>query len=275
MKAVFWGVRGSLPVPGPDTLRYGGNTTCLEVNSDSGYRLIVDAGTGMRVLGDKLAGGTGPVKVDLVMTHIHLDHLLGFPMFAPLYRQGAHVRVGGWPKGYQGLTSFFRTPHSLGLFPVSVMDLPSRLEQADDLTPPRFRAGDLLVTTTPLNHPQGCCGYRFEQDGRAINFITDNELESDKEPPKQLVEFCRGSGALIHDAQNFLEDRGPRRGWGHSDWETCLELARLAEVPRLILTHHDPSRTDKELDHMEQMARQAAPTGLRVDVAREGLEVVV
>ena len=108
------------------------------LNSDSGYRLIVDAGTGMRVLGAKLADGHGPVKVDLVMTHIHLDHLLGFPMFAPLYREGAHVRVGGWPKGYQGLTSFFRTPHSLGLFPVSLMDLPSRLEQAEDLKPPRF-----------------------------------------------------------------------------------------------------------------------------------------
>jgi phosphoribosyl 1,2-cyclic phosphodiesterase len=229
----------------------------------------------MRMMGERLAQEDGPVKVDLIMTHIHLDHLLGFPFFAPLYREGSHLRVGGWPNGYKGLTSFFRTPHSLGLFPVSLLDLPSRLEYAPDLNPPCFTAGDLQVRTTPLNHPQGCCGYRFEEQRRAFTFITDNELEPGQPPPKRLVNFCRGCQALIHDAQNLPEDREIRRGWGHSDWETSLELARQAEVPRLILTHHDPARTDAQLDSLAQIIREAAPSGLEVELAYEGLEIKV
>lgn len=273
MRLTFWGTRGSIAVPGPDTLRFGGNTTCLEVAFNDGKSLIIDAGTGIRALGDKFAGKPGPLEINMLITHLHWDHINGIPFFIPVYRPDAHIRVGGWPRGLEGLAGLFDSRRSDGRFPVPFEDLPSRMERSDDLAPPCFRLGETQVSTLPLNHPQGAIGFRFTEGQNSLVFITDNELEPEKDPPEELVRFCEGASALIHDAQYLPEEMEQRKGWGHSDWNSTLKLARQAGVGRLILTHHDPSRTDSQLEKLVDEARYAAGPAVSVEAAYEQMEV--
>ncbi len=271
MELTFWGTRGSVAVPGPETLRYGGNTTCLEVRLASGELVVIDAGTGIRKLGDRLlARGPAPV-VNLLVTHLHWDHLIGAPFFAPFYRKETLVRVGGWPRGLGGLALLFNTRHSDGHFPVAFEDLPSRIEAAEEMMRPRFALGGAEITLCPLNHPQGAVGFGIAEAGRRLVFLTDNELAAAGGPPPEVVDFCRGAAVLIHDGQYLPEEMDRRRGWGHSDWAAVLRLARAAGVERLILTHHDPARRDEEVDRLLAAAREAAGAGLTVEAAWEGL----
>ena len=275
MKFRFWGTRGSLPAPGPETLTYGGNSTCCSLEHE-GQHLIIDAGSGMRALGEALMG-PGPVgtsadqgmEVSLVLTHLHFDHVMGFPFFAPAYTPGARIRVGGWPKGLAGLKGMFKNGRYDGGFPVSFAELPSQIFRDESLAPPRFSWAGIEVLTTPLNHPQGAIGFRFQTPGGALVFITDNELPVDGPPPAAMVEFCRDAAVLIHDAQYLPREMKICAGRGHSEWRACLALAQAAGVGRLVLTHHDPGRTDDQIAAMIDQARQAAGS-LPVEGAREG-----
>lgn len=276
MKFRFWGTRGSLPAPGPDTLVYGGNSTCCSIENQ-GETVIIDAGSGIRPLGAHLMGpgpmGSGEaaegLEVSLLLTHLHFDHIMGFPFFAPAYTPGARIRLGGWPKCLQGIKGMFKNGRYDGGFPVSFAELPPHIFRDESLTPPRFSAAGLSISTTPLNHPQGAIGFRFQGEGGALVFITDNELPQDGPPPDRLVEFCSGAAVLIHDAQYLPSEMAICAGRGHSDWPSCLALARAAGVGRLILTHHDPGRTDAQIEAMIAEARQAAGD-IAVEGAREG-----
>ena len=274
MRFTFWGTRGSIAVPGPDTLRYGGNTTCLQVVPSSGASIIVDAGTGIRPLGLELCQQNPEGEVLLLITHLHWDHILGFLFFGPVYHPGWRVRVGGWPKALGGLKSIFNTRHADGNFPVGWDDLPGSVEMADELEPPRFSAHGMDVRTAPLNHPQGGLAFRFEEKGKAFAFVTDNELMGPgKASIDDFVGFVSGARVLVHDAQYLPEEMPSRYGYGHSDYNQAVELARRAGVERLILTHHDPSRSDEQIDELLAKARQAAGPDLQVDAASEGLSV--
>ncbi|MGD8564178.1 MAG: MBL fold metallo-hydrolase [Desulfarculaceae bacterium] len=276
MHLSFWGTRGSIAVPGSDTLRYGGNTTCLEVNFGGGHCLIVDSGTGIRRLGEKLASRPEPPRVKMILTHLHFDHLYGFPFFSPVYQAEAEIKVGGWPTGLEGLASLFDSRQNDGRFPLRFDQLPSKIGRSAQMTASRFELGAAVVRTTPLHHPQGCLGLRFEEGGNAIVFITDNELDPNAEiKPAALVPFCQGAEVLIHDAQYLPEEMPSRAGWGHSDWRSAVELARMSGVGRLILTHHEPSRTDDQIDEIVAKARYAAGANMMVEAAYEGMKVEV
>jgi phosphoribosyl 1,2-cyclic phosphodiesterase len=272
MKLTFWGTRGSIAVPGPDTLRYGGNTTCLCLDVDGQRPVVLDAGTGIRRLGMELAQAQGPLDICLLITHLHWDHLMGFLFFEPAYRAQADLAVGGWPKGMEGLRNLFDSRRSDGNFPVTFGDLPARIQADDSLRPPRFRLGEVRVTTTGLNHPQGGIGFRFQEGDRSLVFLTDNELHGPGPYDfEHYVHFCQGADVLVHDAQYLPQEMSIRRGWGHSDWSSVVELANQAGVGRLILTHHDPGRTDEQVEQLTAQAKQAATRGLLVEAAYEGM----
>ncbi len=276
MKLTFWGTRGSIAVPGPDTLRYGGNTTCLSLEIADQPPIVLDAGTGIRPLGLKLMERPGPLHIKLLITHLHWDHLLGFPFFRPIYHPEVSLDMGGWPRCLEGVQSLFDSQRRDGHFPVTFNQLPSRIRRDQDLLAPRFDLGPVRVRTIPLNHPQGGIGLRFALDGRRLVFLTDNELDG----PRGLglddyARFCQGAQVLVHDAQYLPEEMDRHRGWGHSDWRSVLELARKAGVERLILTHHDPNRADEAIDAVLDEARYLAGPHLLVEAAHEGLSLTI
>ncbi len=271
MKFTFWGTRGSIPVPGPSTLKYGGNSTCCELDLE-GQKVIIDAGSGIRPLGDTIDPHQGDLI--LLMTHLHWDHLSGFPFFTPAYTPGAVIRVGGWPRGVEGLEGLFRSSRFDGNFPVAFEDLQGNVFRDYSLDPTRFNIGVVEVATIALNHPQGAIGFRFDGPGGRLVFITDNELDPDDPAPAKLVDFCRGANILIHDAQYTPTEMTTRQGWGHSDWRSCVKLALAAGAGRLLLTHHDPGRSDQEVDRLVGFAREEAQ-GMAVEAAAEGLVLEV
>lgn len=277
MKVIMWGTRGSIAVPGPDTLRFGGNTSCLQVEISDAPPLVVDAGTGIRALGKKLLDQGPPERVVVLITHAHWDHIIGFPFFAPLFSEGCLVQIGGWAHGPEALSGIFvGDSHHCGNFPVPMDNLPARVEKLPALGHGQFPLGKGNVRCIALKHPGEGMGFRFEEGDKAVVFITDNELKSDTGPAvENFVKFCRGAQVLIHDAQYLPEEIGEHQGWGHSTWADALELARWAGVERLILTHHDPERDDLAVERLERDAQRAASGEVAVEAAYEGLVIEI
>ncbi|MBW1787695.1 MAG: MBL fold metallo-hydrolase, partial [Deltaproteobacteria bacterium] len=241
MKITFWGTRGSTPTPGKNTTLYGGNTTCLEVDLESKRKIIIDAGTGLRPLGTKLIAESEKVDIFLLMTHVHWDHIWGFPFFEPLYNPSTKISIDGCQTCISGLISTFDHRVMDGVFPVAFKDVPADLRYFEVLKEEALYIDDVVIDAINLHHPQGGFAYRLEENGKSLVFMTDNEITAGNLPPEQ-IEFCRGADILIHDAQYTPEEMDLRKGWGHSDYATALDLAEKAEAKRLILTHHDPKR---------------------------------
>ena len=274
MEIKFWGVRGSIPAPGPDTLEFGGNTTCVEVVLASGRRVMFDGGSGLRLLGDRLVQAGAPVQFHLLLTHGHWDHLLGIPFFAPIYREGTEIIFDGWPPGYQAMTHIFNNHWGNGYFPVAFSELKARIDFLDCLARTPLDLEGAKVEAIRLNHPQGGLGFRLTEGGRSLVFITDNELGAGLGYRfEEFVRFAQGCDLLIHDAQYLPEEMPTHQGWGHSTYEEAVNLALKAGTARLLLTHHDPARTDIEVREIEVRARELAASrspGLKVDAIREG-----
>lgn len=274
MEIRFWGTRGSIPSPGPDTLEFGGNTTCLEVVLYSGRRIIIDAGTGIRLLGDYLSTTVATVRMHLLLTHNHWDHLLGLPFFAPIYREDTEIQVDGWPLAFQALRRVFDDHMGDGFFPVAFDQLKAHISFLNKIARSPLVLDDVRIDALPLNHPQGCLGFRFQEEKHTLVFITDNELGLNggyRFP--DFVKFCKDADLLIHDAQYLPEEMAVHQGWGHSSYEEVVRLALEAGAKSLLLTHHDPGRTDREVREIVTRARQlAAASGglLSIDAAREG-----
>ncbi|MCU0601205.1 MAG: MBL fold metallo-hydrolase [Desulfobacterales bacterium] len=301
----FWGVRGSIPTPGYDTSRYGGNTLCVEVGFPGcGRTLIIDAGSGIRRLGDDLLGRSGRqggVAVDLLLSHTHLDHILGLPFFQPLYRPDTRVAVYGPAISPEDrLEQVIGGQMSYRYFPVRQVELAAEIRYVD-LREGAYDLGDgIRLSATYLNHPLLCMGYRIEYRGRALCtafdtepfrnlFVTDpadpryDEMmaqegeEESQAAALRMRAFARGADLLIHDGQfTEREYRAGRVGWGHSSVEYAVTLAEAAGSRRLALVHHDPTRTDDELDEMSQRYGGVRPgSGLEVCFAAEGLSVTL
>ncbi|MCI0538703.1 MAG: MBL fold metallo-hydrolase [Verrucomicrobiales bacterium] len=274
MRVTFWGVRGSLPSPGPSTVRYGGNTPCVSIELGSDQVLVLDAGTGIRELGKQLARRAAEVFV--LLTHDHWDHVQGFPFFIPIYQANRMVHVFATENNHRMLCSLIEQMDGAH-FPVSPDQLPSQTRCVTEDPTQFMREHGLKVSRIAINHPGGGYGYRLEESGRTVVFIPDNEL--DPPYPKttafdEFVEFCRGADILIHDAQYVDEDMPLKRGWGHSLVRQTCELAAAAEVKHLLLYHHDPDRTDDALDALQADARTrflAHHSGVRCTAAFEGL----
>jgi phosphoribosyl 1,2-cyclic phosphodiesterase len=274
MEIRFWGTRGSIPSPGPQTLEFGGNTTCVEVTLDSGRRIVIDAGTGIRVLGEQLKTSAATVRMHLLLTHNHWDHLLGLPFFDPIYRADTEILIDGWPLAFQALTRVFDDHMGDGFFPVAFDQLKARISFINRLARGPLVLDDVLIEAMPVNHPQGCLGFRFREGNRTLVFITDNELGQDEGRRfRDFVRFAQDCDLLIHDAQYLPEEMPEHRGWGHSTYEEAVRLAVEAKAKRLILTHHDPGRSDAEVKRILQRARKlvsgkhGAP---KIDAARDG-----
>ncbi|WP_448192181.1 MBL fold metallo-hydrolase [Azospirillum sp. sgz301742] len=271
LRARFWGVRGSIASPGPDTVRTGGNTACLEVRCGDAL-LIFDAGTGLRALGEALRK-RGPADLDLFLTHSHLDHICGLPFFAPAFDPASRLRVwaGHLPPGQtirEVVCSMMRPP----LYPIPIETFRADVSFREfacgtDLEP----APGVRVRTGALNHPNGAVGYRVEYAGRSLCFITDTEHTPGVRDPA-VLDLVRGADVMIYDSTYTDAEYPAHAGWGHSTWEECVRVAEAAGVGQAVIFHHDPARTDDELDVIAAAAERQRPGTL---VAREGMELVL
>jgi phosphoribosyl 1,2-cyclic phosphodiesterase len=274
MRITFHGVRGSVPTPGPSTVRYGGNTVCAEVRLADGTLIVLDAGTGIRALGKKLLTEDFRGTIHLLVTHAHWDHILGLPFFGPVYKKETHVVFH--PFTSKALAESQRAVVFDGQhFPVRFSDLPARLETAPLQL--EARIGSARIRRIALNHPGGSDGFRIDDDGGvSLCYLTDNELSPPGTPettPADLARFADGTSLLIHDAQYLPSDMPAKHGWGHSLVPEVLDLARDAGAKQVALFHHEPERDDDALDVIAAdaaaWAKENAP-GLQALVAREG-----
>ncbi len=250
MRVRFYGVRGSVPAPGPETARYGGNTSCVDVRLGDGSIIVLDAGTGMRKLGDALLGEQHSSPVNLLLSHTHWDHILGLPFFGPLWKQETELLI--YPLATDAQERFQRTIFDDIHFPVSANDIPAKVEfmRPEGI---EWRIGSARVRRIGLNHPGSAQGFRIDDDdGSSIAYLTDNELSAPSAivTPDDLARFAEGVDLLIHDSQYIQADMPAKLGWGHSVVDDVLRLGVLATPRTLALFHHDPDRTDAELDRM-------------------------
>jgi phosphoribosyl 1,2-cyclic phosphodiesterase len=294
----LWGVRGSIPVPGPGTVRYGGNTACVEIRADDEL-IILDAGSGIRGLGLALEKefGSRPINLSLLITHVHWDHIQGFPFFVPSYNDKNQIRIFGYNGDNSGLQEILKGQMATPFFPVALYDLPGRI-QFETPSSMDFKIGKVRVHARRMNHPGVCVGYRIVTSKGSIAYLPDHEpydafkLHSAKshllspeqtekrakEDRAELVKFLKGSDVLILDSQYTDEEYQAHVGWGHGSLSSVVSLAIDAGIRKLILFHHDPTHDDQMIDKMVQTARKlAAKTkkDLEVEGAREGAEITL
>jgi phosphoribosyl 1,2-cyclic phosphodiesterase len=272
MRVKFWGTRGSTPVPGKDTIIYGGNTTCLEIDLAGGKKVIVDAGTGIRALGNEFDSCSNTIDLYLLITHIHWDHVFGFPFFLPIYKSSTRILVDGYSQCMKGLRYSFDNKMGDGFFPIRFEELKAEIQFIEKLSNGCLEIGDTVIDSIPLHHPQGGLGFRFREGNKTLIFLTDNELDSDKESFSNYVSFCQGADALIHDSHYLPEEIPKHKGWGHSDYLSAIDLALSAQVKRLILFHHAPERRDSDIVKMVifcQDLLKEKGSDLKLDAAKE------
>jgi phosphoribosyl 1,2-cyclic phosphodiesterase len=296
----LWGVRGSIPTPGPTTVIYGGNTACLEIRADKRL-IIVDLGTGAKPLGDWLLANDvkeHPLKADIFVTHTHWDHIMGFPMFGPVFVPSTRLKIWG-SVSYDGdsLEKVIGAQLSYRYWPIRLDELSARIEYEELKQGSVDLGGGLGLTTKYLNHPILCLGYRFEYQGKSIVTAFDTEpfyniFPTDKNDPayseeaalegeqtaqaenQELLDFMRGADVLIHDSQYTEEEYGKHRGWGHSSYNTAISHALEAGVKKLVCFHHEPLRGDEELAALETEFRSRyASESLEIVMAREGMTI--
>lgn len=249
----YWGVRGSIPVPGPTTQRYGGNTSCVEV-STAEARVIVDGGTGLRALGGSLKE---PQELTMFFTHLHWDHIQGIPFFAPMFIPGFTIHIYSGHKADVSLEATLRGQMQAPNFPVELDRLPAGMTFNEIPKGSSIRVGDIRIDTVSLNHPNEATGLRFSTRTKSFVHLTDHE--HGPEWQAKLVEFCKGADILSMDTM-FTPEQYPRfMGWGHSHWRHAVELAKEAGIPRIILFHHAPQNDDDTLDRIQDEARSAFP----------------
>jgi phosphoribosyl 1,2-cyclic phosphodiesterase len=296
----FWGVRGSIPTPGPTTVIYGGNTACLEIRA--GERLlIVDLGTGVKPLGDWLAANETkkhPIDADIFVTHTHWDHIMGFPMFTPIFIPGTRLKIWG-SVSYDGdpLEKVIGAQLSYRYWPIRVDELSAHIEYEELKQGSYNLGGGLNLTTKYLNHPTLCLGYRFEYEGKSIVTAFDTEpfynlFPANKDDPayneeaaregelaarmenRQVLEFIKGADVLIYDTSYTEEEYKSHIGWGHSSYETAIANSLKTGVKKLVCFHHEPRRGDDELTGLEaEFRRRYASEPLEILMAREGMSI--
>jgi phosphoribosyl 1,2-cyclic phosphodiesterase len=264
----FWGVRGSIACPGPDTVRYGGNTSCVEIRC--GERLMIfDGGTGLRPFGDALMAKGQPLDLDLFYSHTHFDHICGLPFFAPCYDPHSHIRIwAGHLKPGPGIEAVLCNMMMAPLFPIPMGIFTARVEFTD------FTAGEVLsphpeiaLRTTRLNHPNGATGYRIEYGGKSVAYVTDTEHRGGRRDPS-ILPLIDHADLLIYDSTYTDAEYKTRKNWGHSTWEEGVRLADAAQVGKFVIFHHDPGHNDVFMDGIAAAAEVARPGTI---VAQEGL----
>ncbi len=296
-KVRFWGVRGSIPVPGATTSKYGGNTSCIQIITDLGYQIVIDCGTGSRALGNYLLRDPQfekPLKILLFFTHTHWDHINGFPFFNPIYVPKTNITMYA-PVIYNGdsIMKVIGDQLTYRYFPVRLDELAATLQYNNikesfyDPSNAIHLPGGMVVKTKLLNHPIACLGYRFEYEGKAFStcydhesyrnlFVGDPENEADgeeaaREQNDQVLEFFRDSDLLVHDTQYTEKEYKTHMGWGHSTYRYAIKQAMKGNVKRLALFHYDPERTDAEISYFGKLVKRIK--SIEIFPAYEGLEI--
>jgi len=266
----FWGVRGSIASPGPDTSRVGGNTSCVEVRAE-GTRIVLDAGTGIRRLGEQLVRDGNADPITILLSHLHWDHIQGLPFFLPAYLPSTELAIFGQAPLAAALTQQMQQP----VFPVRLDELPAKLALRETKPGDVFHVGAVRVRVAKQNHPGGSLAYRLELPGAVVVYATDTEHFACVDPA--LRALAEGADLLIYDSQYTPEEYGgavgrAKLGWGHSTYVAGAELAKAAGVGHYVLFHHDPQRSDAAVAEIEDKARALFP---RSTAAREGMVVVL
>ena len=294
MQFRFWGTRGSIATPGPSTVRYGGNTSCVQLITPAGETVVLDCGTGARPLGNKLvAEASGKSRITILLTHTHWDHIQGFPFFAPLFVPGTDVDVYGPDQARASLRDVLAGQMEHRYFPVELDQLSARITYRD-LSEGTFEIAGLKINAQRMNHPSTTLGFRIEADKACVCYLCDHEpffedvwragaepgrLESILDPGDlRHAQFMRDADVVIHEAQWAPEEYSDKKNWGHSSYTYVIPLAAAAGVRRLVLTHHDPSHDDAFMDRLERRAQALAAqldSDLDVSFAYEGMEVEV
>jgi phosphoribosyl 1,2-cyclic phosphodiesterase len=273
MRLKMWGVRGSIPTPGPTTVEYGGNTSCYEVRAGNTL-IILDGGTGLRLLGQELLRQM-PFEAWMFFSHVHWDHIQGFPFFTPAFVRGNKIHLYGGLNVSRTLEETLAGQMDYPSFPVHLSEMGASMRFADLYEGERITIGpdnDVVVTNARGNHPNGVYAYRVEHDGKAIVYITDSEHYAIVDP--KLLRLSAGADVLIFDAMYTPEEYsgkeggGPKTGWGHATYVAGCELAKAAGVKQLVLHHHDPNQTDAMVREKERRARELFPNTI---AAKEGL----
>jgi phosphoribosyl 1,2-cyclic phosphodiesterase len=259
MRVHCWGSRGSVPVSGRDYLKYGGDTTCIEVESAGGDLIIIDAGTGIRVLGNKLLSAKDKRSITLLLTHAHWDHLSGFPFFKPIYMKDTKISIYGPEHVRDSLKHIISKTMSYPYFPVEFDKTSADIKFVDEGS---LGVGPIKISSVPLSHPNQGSGYRLDEGDKSFVFITDNEFTHPHEGGLKFEDyrdFSRGADLLIHDAEFKREEYDRVKGWGHSVYDDALELALAAGAKKFGLFHLNQDRTDADADLMlEECRRKAA-----------------
>lgn len=267
MRVRIWGCRGSIPVPGPETQKYGGNTACIELEFDSSRRFFIDAGTGIRNLGNELLKQGFVDEINLFISHTHWDHIIGFPFFTPIYLAKTKLRIYGPVHYEKNLKDVFSILMDYSYFPISAAQLAADVEYID-LREQTIELNDVKITTKYLNHPVLNLGYRFEYNGEVFVYtgdhepyynvfgtnLSEEELDEIEETVKiqnaGVVEFVKNADIFVADATYTDEEYESHRGWGHSSISHIVELSQQANVKHTIFTHHDPTHSDEFIDNL-------------------------
>ncbi len=295
MKIKFWGVRGSIPSPGPKTVRYGGNTTCIEIRTGNNELIILDGGTGIFPLSQTLLKEL-PVTANIFNTHSHWDHIQGLPFFIPIFIPGNKVRLHGSfdPISGEGVERVIAIQLQYSYFPVREVEMKSRFEYVNVMPNEAVTVGSATVTPVLLNHPVINLGYRIECNGKSVFFTGDHEPHTNIYNPdedgyaeyqslidvqRQSIENAiKGVDVLIADSAYTIEEYPAKKGWGHGTFDSCIQLAQAAGAKILYCTHHEPTRSDDALEKVfaEALARHPGAEGkLDIRLAREGEEIVI
>jgi phosphoribosyl 1,2-cyclic phosphodiesterase len=284
MKATIWGCRGSLPAPGASKLRYGGDTSCVEVELSDGTLVVLDAGTGIREFGSARCDGVS--HAHLLLTHLHMDHIEGFPFFSLLWTRGCELHVWGPASPMLSLKERLARYMSPPLFPIDVHDVPANVT-FHDLPAEPFVIGPATIVAAAVEHPGPTMGFRITEGGRSFAYIPDHEPAAlgdfANESPDWIDGYAIAANAdvLLHDSQYTSDEYATRRGWGHSSLADAVAYARVTGAERLLMFHHDPTHDDAMLEGMESQARalwgpdgtppQLAASGMTIDLQREGI----
>jgi phosphoribosyl 1,2-cyclic phosphodiesterase len=273
MRVTLFGTRGSVAAPGPETARYGGNTSTVEVQGDDGTLLVLDAGTGIRRLGAQIPKATR--RVDILLTHLHMDHIQGLGFFGPLYNPAIDVHIWGPASGKLSLEARLSRYLSPPLFPVHLRDLPGII--CHEVPRPPFEIGRLRIVTTLVCHPNPTVGYRIEEQGGIVAYLPDHEPALGLQGGRWLepawtsgYDIAAGADLLIHDAQYTDEEYARCVGWGHSTFRHAFEFAARVGAKEVVLFHHDPAHDDEMLERLLADAVRRLKPAFRVSGGREG-----